>query len=170
MPRDFTAQLGRNSDPSANAPGQGCRVAPPAIKTSAAKVKMVWSPGRLHELSRIAAMRSGGAADQRYSIETARPSSSRAHASFWLSVLDRHKSLEHANLGKFPGVPARPTPRRAASDPIRRKRSARGSPRLEESDCPAFVPLRQGCHGDQQNGPQYRPPRHLLSSPWRPRW
>ena len=46
----------RNSDPSANAPGQGCRVAPPAIKTSAAKVKMVWSPGRLHELSRIAAM------------------------------------------------------------------------------------------------------------------
>ena len=33
----------RNSDPSANAPGQGCRVAPPAIKTSAAKVKMVFA-------------------------------------------------------------------------------------------------------------------------------
>ena len=35
--------ISRNSDPSANAPGQGRRVAPPAVKTPAAKVKMVFA-------------------------------------------------------------------------------------------------------------------------------
>ena len=110
----------RNSDPSANAPGQGCRVAPPAIKTSAAKVKMVFAgpvartqPNRgdaLRRCRRPAILNRDGTTLVQPSscvvlVRTCFPS--------WTAT-----SLEDANLGKFPSdVPARPTPRRGGIRP-----------------------------------------------------
>ena len=81
---------------------------------------MVWSPGRLHELSRIAAMAQEvppTAILNRDSATLIQPSScvvlARTCFPSWTAT-----SLEDANLGKFPSdVPARPTPRRGGIRP-----------------------------------------------------
>jgi hypothetical protein len=78
-----------------------------------AKEYQVWSPGRLHELSRIAAMAQEvlpTAILNRDGATLIQPSSCVVLARTCFPSLTA-TSLEDANLGKFPSdVPARPTP------------------------------------------------------------
>jgi hypothetical protein len=85
-----------------------------------AKEYQVWSPGRLHELSRIAAMAQEvlpTAILNRDGATLIQPSSCVVLARTCFPSLTA-TSLEDANLGKFPSdVPARPTPQRGGIRP-----------------------------------------------------